>query len=274
MAAVRTSRDCTNGSMQKMDRKESGFPYRHFELFGFPIYLCYNLAIVSKEAVMMKKKSILAIGLTAVLLFGPTGEAEAFGWGDIAGKAADKAIGSVLGSSAKKKPVKQSRPKSEKQKKSEREAEKYGVKRIESPDGTNPTAFAGTLDPWPPDELSARPDWFDNRTQPWIMTNARLVAEYESMIQWRAYATQNGLGTIEPDEIRYTELMDEIHVRVRAIERYCDAAEYGDYQSMQSRASMGDYQRAVASNINPLRDYDLELSVPANTLPGYHPKRN
>lgn len=135
---------------------------------------------------MMKKKSILAIGLTAALLFGLTGEAEAFGWGDIAGKAADKAIGSVLGSSAKKKPVKQSQPKSEKQKKSEREAEKYGVKRIESPDGSNPTAFAGTVDPWPPDELSARPDWFDNRTQPWIMTNARLVAEYESMIQWRA----------------------------------------------------------------------------------------
>ena len=78
---------------------------------------------------MMKKKSILAIGLTAALLFGLTGEAEAFGWGDIAGKAADKAIGSVLGSSAKRKPVKQSRPKSEKQKKSEREAEKYGVKR-------------------------------------------------------------------------------------------------------------------------------------------------
>lgn len=51
---------------------------------------------------MMKKKSILAIGLTAALLFGLTGEVEAFGWGDIAGKAADKAIGSVLGSSAKK----------------------------------------------------------------------------------------------------------------------------------------------------------------------------
>ena len=30
---------------------------------------------------MMKKKSILAIGLTAALLFGLTGEAEAFGWG-------------------------------------------------------------------------------------------------------------------------------------------------------------------------------------------------
>ena len=39
---------------------------------------------------MMKKKSILAIGLTAALLFGLTGEAEAFGWGDIAGKAAIK----------------------------------------------------------------------------------------------------------------------------------------------------------------------------------------
>lgn len=35
---------------------------------------------------MMKKKSILAIGLTAALLFGLTGEAEAFGWGDIAEK--------------------------------------------------------------------------------------------------------------------------------------------------------------------------------------------
>lgn len=72
----------------------------------------------------MKKKSILAIGLTTALLLGLTGEAEAFGWGDIAGKATDKAIGSVLGSSAKEKPVKQSRPKSEKQKKSERETDR------------------------------------------------------------------------------------------------------------------------------------------------------
>lgn len=107
-----------------MDRGESDFPYRHFGLFRFSIYLYYNAVVVSKEAVMMKKKSILAIGLTAALLFGLTGEAEAFGWGDIAGKAADKAIGSVLGSSAKKKPVKQSQPKSEKQKKSEREADR------------------------------------------------------------------------------------------------------------------------------------------------------
>lgn len=222
----------------------------------------------------MKKESILAIGLTAAMLFGLTGEAEAFGWGDIAGKTADKAIGRVLGSSVKKKPVKQSQPKSEKQKESEREAEKYGVKRIESPDGRNPTAFAGTLDPWPPDKLSLRPNWYDNRTLPWTMTNARLVAEYESMIQWRAYAEQNGLGTIEPDEIRYIELMDEIHARVRAIEMYCDAAESGDGQAMHSKASRGDYQRAVASNIDPLRDYDLGLSVPAGALPGYHPERN
>ncbi len=103
------------------------------------------------------------------------------------------------------------------------------------------------------------------------MTNARLVAEYESMIQWRAYAKQNGLGTIEPDEIRYTELMDEIHVRVRAIERYCDAEEYGDYQSMQSRPSMEHYQRAVP-HIHPLSGYDLVSH--ANRHPGYHPERN
>ena len=68
--------------MRKMDRGESVFPYRYSELFGFPIYLCYNAVIVSREAVMMKKKSILAIGLIAALLFGLTGEAEAFGWGE------------------------------------------------------------------------------------------------------------------------------------------------------------------------------------------------
>lgn len=60
-----------------MDRGESDFPYRHFELFRFSIYLYYNAVIVSKEAVMMKKKSILAIGLTAALFFGLTEEAEA-----------------------------------------------------------------------------------------------------------------------------------------------------------------------------------------------------
>ena len=79
MAAVRTSGDCANGSMRKMDRGKSVFPHRHSELFGFPIYLCYNAVMVSKEAVMMKNKSILAIGLTAALLFGLTGEVEAFG---------------------------------------------------------------------------------------------------------------------------------------------------------------------------------------------------
>ena len=41
---------------------------------------------------MMKKKSILAVGLSAALLLGLAGEAEAFGWGDIAGKAEDKAV--------------------------------------------------------------------------------------------------------------------------------------------------------------------------------------
>lgn len=65
--------------MRKMDRGESVFPYRHTELFRFPIYLYYNAVIVRKKAVMMKKKSTLAIGLTAALFFGLTGEAEAFG---------------------------------------------------------------------------------------------------------------------------------------------------------------------------------------------------
>lgn len=35
---------------------------------------------------MMKKKSILAIGLTAALLFCLAGEAEAFGWGEHRGQ--------------------------------------------------------------------------------------------------------------------------------------------------------------------------------------------
>ena len=217
-------------------------------------------------------KKILALSASVVMLLSFTLQAEAgFNLGGIANKIANKAVDSVMNSGSKK----QSEQGMTKEERADAAAAKQGVKITRTKvDGSVPTAFYGELDPLPPDAFEERPDWFDNRTNIYVMTNARLVAEYENMDKWRTHAKETGIGWVEPDMCRYEELGDEIQHRITALERYGHNVEAGWLDMASDSASNETYKRAVASNVEPLRKYGLELKTPAAALPGYHPERN
>lgn len=223
-------------------------------------------------------KKILALAASAVMLFSFTLQAEAgFNWGGIANKAANKAVDSVL-SGGKKQADTNKQAAKDKQQKSEQQTkgddavrpQTTGNKATDNVDGSKPTAWVGTLDPLPPAAVEERPDWFDNRTHIWAMTNGRLVAEYENMEQWR---NQHIDDWVEPDMFRYEELGDEIQHRIRAIERYGSNIDAGWADMAVGSTKNATYQRAVASNIEPLRKYGLKLGSSV-MLMGYHPERN
>ena len=217
-------------------------------------------------------KKILALSASVVMLLSFTLQAEAgFNLGGIANKIANKAVDSVMNSGSKK----QSEQGMTKEERADAAAAKQGVKITRTKvDGSVPTAFYGELDPLPPDAFEERPDWFDNRTNIYVMTNARLVAEYENMDKWRTHAKETGIGWVEPDMCRYEELGDEIQHRITALERYGHNVEAGWLDMASDSARNETYKRAVASNVEPLRKYGLELKTPAAALPGYHPERN
>lgn len=223
-------------------------------------------------------KKILALAASVAMLFSFTLQAEAgFNWGGIANKAANKAVDSVLSGGKKqadtnKQAAKDKQQKSEQQTKADDAVrpQTTGNKATDNVDGSKPTAWVGTLDPLPPDALEERPDWFDNRTHIWAMTNGRLVAEYENMEQWR---NQHIDDWVEPDMFRYEELGGEIQDRIRAIERYGSNIDAGWADMAVGSTKNPAYQRAVASNIEPLRKYGLKLGSSV-MLMGYHPERN
>ena len=217
-------------------------------------------------------KKILALSASVVMLLSFTLQAEAgFNLGGIANKIANKAVDSAMNSGSKQK----SEQGMTKEERADAAAAKQGVKITRTKvDGSVPTAFYGELDPLPPDAFEERPDWFDRRTNIYVMTNARLVAEYENMDKWRTHAKETGIGWVEPDMCRYEELGDEIHHRITALERYGNNVDAGWLDMASDSARNETYKRAVASNVEPLRKYGLELKTPAAALPGYHPKRN
>lgn len=217
-------------------------------------------------------KKILALSASVVMLLSFTLQAEAgFNLGGIANKIANKAVDSAMNSGSKK----QSEQGTTKEERADAAAAKQGVKITRTKvDGSVPTAFYGELDPLPPDAFEERPDWFDNRTNIYVMTNARLVAEYENMDKWRTHAKETGIGWVEPDMCRYEELGDEIHHRITALERYGHNVDAGWLDMASDSAKNETYKRAVASNIEPLRKYGLGLKTSAAALPGYHPERN
>lgn len=223
-------------------------------------------------------KKILVLAASVAMLFSFTLQAEAgFNWSGIANKAANKAVDSVL-SGGKKQANTNKQSTNSKQQGQEQQTKKddtvrpqtTGNKATDEVDGSKPTAWVGTLDPLPPDALEERPDWFDNRTHIWAMTNGRLVAEYENLGQWR---NQHIDDWVEPDMFRYEELGGEIKTRIRAIERYRSNVDAGWPDVALSSTKDPAYQRAVASNIEPLRKYDLRMDNAA-MLMGYHPERN
>ena len=215
-------------------------------------------------------KKILALSASVVMLLSFTLQAEAgFNLGGIANKIANKAVDSAMNSSSKK----NSEQGTTKEERADAAAAKQGVKITRTKvDGSVPTAFYGELDPLPPDAFEERPDWFDRRTNIYVMTNARLVAEYENMDKWRTHAKETGIGWVEPDMCRYEELGDEIQHRITALERYGHNIEAGWLDMASDSAKNETYKRAVASNVEPLRKYGLGLNTSA--LPGYHPERN
>ena len=217
-------------------------------------------------------KKILALSASVVMLLSFTLQAEAgFNLGGIANKIANKAVDSAMNSGSKNK----SEQGMTKEERADAAAAKQGVKITRTKvDGSVPTAFYGELDPLPPDALEERPDWFDKRTNIYVMTNARLVAEYENMDKWRTYAKEHDLGWVEPDMCRYEELGDEIHHRITALERYGHNVDAGWLDMASDSAKNETYKRAVASNIEPLRKYGLGMKTSAAALPGYHPERN
>lgn len=217
-------------------------------------------------------KKILALSASVVMLLSFTLQAEAgFNLGGIANKIANKAVDSAMNSGSKQK----SEQGMTKEERADAAAAKQGVKITRTKvNGSVPTAFYGELDPLPPDAFEERPDWFDNRTNIYVMTNARLVAEYENMDKWRTHAKETGIGWVEPDMCRYEELGDEIHHRITALERYGNNVDAGWLDMASDSARNETYKRAVASNVEPLRKYGLGLKIPASSLPGYHPERN
>lgn len=217
-------------------------------------------------------KKILALSASVVMLLSFTLQAEAgFNLGGIANKIANKAVDSAMNSSSKK----NSEQGTTKEERADAAAAKQGVKITRTKvDGSVPTAFYGELDPLPPDAFEERPDWFDRRTNIYVMTNARLVAEYENMDKWRTHAKETGIGWVEPDMCRYEELGDEIHHRITALERYGHNVDAGWLDMASDSAKNETYKRAVASNIEPLRKYGLGMKTSAAALPGYHPERN
>lgn len=226
-------------------------------------------------------KKVLVLGVSVAMLLSFTLQAEAgFNLGSIANKAANKAVDSVL-SDGKKQTNTNKQSSTGKQQKQEQQnksrdtvrPQTTGNKATDDVDGSRPTAWVGTLDPLPPDALEERPDWFDNRTHIWAMTNGRLVAEYENMEQWRTYAKQHGLGWVEPDMFRYDELGREIQDRIRGLERYRNDMDAGWGDIAVRSAQSAEYKRAVASNVEPLRKYGLKLGNAAMLI-GYHPERN
>lgn len=217
-------------------------------------------------------KKILALSASVVMLLSFTLQAEAgFNLGGIANKIANKAVDSAMNSGSKQK----SEQGMTKEERADAAAAKQGVKITRTKvDGSVPTAFYGELDPLPPDAFEERPDWFDRRTNIYVMTNARLVAEYENMDKWRTHAKETGIGWVEPDMCRYEELGDEIHHRITALERYGHNVDAGWLDMASDSAKNETYKRAVASNIEPLRKYGLGLKTSAAALPGYHQERN
>lgn len=107
------------------------------------------------------------------------------------------------------------------------------------------------LDPLPPLVPSKLPAWFDARTLPTDMTNARLVAEYYRITD---YIEEHDLK-YEPTMMRDDELELEIYDRANAYLAYerCKAS-FGEDEAAFLKEEAA-YKRAVASDITPLARY-------------------
>ena len=92
------------------------------------------------------------------------------------------------------------------------------------------------LDPLPPLDFHAQPDWFDARTLPENLSNIRIVKEYE---QLEAFIERDEwIG--DPVLVRKSELLTEMSSRVR---------------NYEGRRGGADYLRAISQDIDVLLDF-------------------
>ena len=105
------------------------------------------------------------------------------------------------------------------------------------------------LDPLPPQNITAQPDWYMTLTAPDKMTNARLVAEYKNMDNY----LRNNEKT-DPTQVRFFDLQAELSKRVGALDRYAEyASAFGEADAADMKEN-ADYKRAVASDMAPLAE--------------------
>lgn len=114
-----------------------------------------------------------------------------------------------------------------------------------------PAVTSEALDPLPPLNPSKMPDWFDARTPVEKMTNARLVAEYNSLVP---YMEANDLSYEGPLS-RKEELLSEMNLRLTRYDYYEDYKEAFGESAAARIKNDPPYQRAAASDITPLRDF-------------------
>lgn len=92
------------------------------------------------------------------------------------------------------------------------------------------------LDPLPPLDFHAQPDWFDARTLPENLSNVRIIKEYE---QLEAFIEKDEwIG--DPVLVRKEELLNEMSSRAR------------NYRGQRGGA---DYLRAISQDIDVLLDF-------------------
>lgn len=111
------------------------------------------------------------------------------------------------------------------------------------------TEVTETLDPLPPLDPAKMPDWFDARTFPENMTNARLKAEYDALIP---YMEAHDLF-YEAPMCRKEELLREMSLRLGKYDYYEEYKEAFGEEAAERIKSDPVYQRAAASDITPLR---------------------
>lgn len=114
-----------------------------------------------------------------------------------------------------------------------------------------PAVTSEALDPLPPLDPSKMPDWFDARTPVEKMTNARLVAEYNSLVP---YMEANDLSYEGPLS-RKEELLSEMNLRLTRYDYYEEYKEAFGESAAAGIKKDPPYQRAAASDITPLRDF-------------------
>lgn len=111
------------------------------------------------------------------------------------------------------------------------------------------TAITETLDPLPPLDPAKMPDWFDARTIPENMTNARLRAEYDALIP---YMEEHDLF-YEAPMCRKEELLREMSLRLGMYDYYEEYKDAFGEKAAEGIKNNPAYQRAAASDITPLR---------------------